>query len=197
MDVFRREQFDHFRQDAFYKPERRIVAGAVHVGFYAPGRRNDIPFTLAAEVRIGCERSGGVPRHFDFGDDRDEPFCGILYDVADFVLRVETAVGNRIFRCVGFGLQVAAVAERADFGQFGVLFDFDPPTLVVGQVPVETIEFVHSEDVDESFHVVGGKEVTTHVQHSAAVGEVRLVGDLRDGQFDDAGFFAPRYGYRQ
>ena len=40
-------------------------------------------------------------------------------------------------------------------------------------------------------------KVTTHVQHSAAVGEVRLVGDLRDGQFDDAGFFAPRYGYRQ
>ena len=72
-------------------------------------------------------------------------------------------------------------ALRPDARQFGIAFDFDAPSLVVGQVPVEGVELVQRQDVDEPFDILHGVEIARHVEHRPAVAEMGFVADLHDG----------------
>ena len=44
-------------------------------------------------------------------------------------------------------------------------------------MPVKYVELVHGEDIDETFHLVYGPEMTPGVEHSAAVCEAGFVAD--------------------
>ena len=48
---------------------------------------------------------------------------------------------------------------------------------------VELVEFVHRHEVEHAFDLVDGEEVAGHVEHEAAIGEARAVGDGQAGQF--------------
>ena len=79
---------------------------------------------------------------------------------------------------------LAAVVSDDGFGAFaahlneaGVFLDFHAPTLVVGEVPVETIDVVERNHVDEALHAVHTEEVACHVKQCTAVGETRGVVD--------------------
>ena len=82
-----------------------------------------------------------------FRDNRDITVGSILYDFFYIFLGVETTV------CLS--VVFAAVASddgffthTSDFGEFRIFFDLDSPALVVRQVPVKTIHFVHGQHVD-------------------------------------------------
>ena len=57
------------------------------------------------------------------------------------------------------------------------MFDFDAPPLVVGQVPVEFVEFVGGHQVEVAFDLVDGVEVAADVEVHAAPVESRGVAD--------------------
>ena len=78
----------------------------------------------------------------------------------------------------GVGQLALRAPPAADFGQLGIRLDFDAKTFVVAEVPVEHIELVHRHQVDEPLDVVRVEEVPRLVQHEAAPGETRLIGDL-------------------
>src|SRR6185436_18558633 len=68
-------------------------------------------------------------------------------------------------------------AAAADAREARVFADLDAPALVVGQVPVEGVEFVPGHPVECRFDELDGLEVAGRVEHQAAPGVGRGVVD--------------------
>ena len=112
----------------------------------------------------------------DFGDDGDIPFFGIFHDISDFVLRIESAVWravifSRIFPDDGF------FSKGTDFGKFGKFLDFDSPTLVVGEMPMKSVDVMQSQHIDEFFYKINRLEMTGNIEHHSTIPESGLVID--------------------
>ena len=123
-----------------------------------------------------------MPGQLDFGNHLDAAFGGIGHHLADFVLRVVTAVGRSVVPVRSLVMTYQRLpAHRTHTRQFGVSPDLDAPSLVVGQMPVKGVEFVERHDVDKPLDVLHGIEVARHVEHCAAVAETGFVADLHDG----------------
>lgn len=134
-----------------------------------------------------------MARDLDLGDYRNETLGGILHHVAHLILREETAVGLAVLTLVAaYGRRLA---DAAHLGQAGIFLNLDTPALVLGKVPVETVDLVHGEYVDHVLHLVDAEYVASHVEHEAAVGEVGLVVDLACGDGHTCGVgLECRYG---
>src|SRR6185437_1988494 len=59
-------------------------------------------------------------------------------------------------------------APGADFGQRGKGIDLDPPGLVVGKMPVETVELAPGHELEETLHFGRGVELPRDVEVTAA-----------------------------
>ncbi len=81
--------------------------------------------------------------HFDFGNNLDIPLRRVFYDFAHLVLREYAAVRRTVVCIV---LLVFAddgfTAHGTDSGELGIFLYLDSPALVVGKVPMETVDFV-------------------------------------------------------
>jgi len=78
-----------------------------------------------------------MSRHFNFGDDGDEPRLGISNHLPDVRLRVKTAVTP--VRAVGRGglrvqPEAGLVPPGADLGQAGILLDLNTPALIIREM---------------------------------------------------------------
>ena len=162
MNVFRGENIHHLEQYVVDKFESLVLTGAEHIVADAPLSRNLIRATGTTQLGVGGQGGHHVAGQVDFGDDGDTQVGGILHDVAQFVLRIESAIGGVVVVVPLFGNHRFA-AHAAHFGQTGVLLDFDAPALVVGEVPVQRVELVHGHDVENAFHLVGREEVAGYV----------------------------------
>lgn len=129
----------------------------------------------AVAVEFGVRGLGGVgvAGHVDLGDDRDVAGGGVADD--------GRVVG--LGEVSGADAVDAGAGAAADGGQARPGVDLDAPSLVVGQVQVQVVDFVLAEQVDISGDLVDGVEVPGEVEHGAAVGEARVVDDAsaRDG----------------
>ena len=180
VDVLRGEEFYYLREHILDEGERAVVAGAEHVVRDAPHFPYLIGAARAAQFGVGRKGRLHVAGEVDFGDDGDVASGRVVHDAADVLLRVETAVGyavvaSRVVSDDRFG------ALRADFGEARVFLDFYAPALVVGDVPVETVDVVQGQHVDEAAHRIGGHEVARHVEVRPAVGEARRIVHLGGG----------------
>ena len=101
---------------------------------------------------------------------------GVLYHVLDFLLRIEAAMLGSL----------ALDALGADLGQFRVFLDLDTPTLVVGQVPMQTVDLEERQDVDILLYVFDRHEMAARIQHDAPITKARLIldSDRRGGPSD-------------
>lgn len=114
--------------------------------------------------------------HIDFGNDGDVAFGRVGNNFAEIFLGVETTVGD----VVVFG-SVAPDdgfwSYGADFGEPGILLDFDSPALVIGEMEVEGIDLEQGEVVYELEDFCFGGEMPGDVEHDSAPLESGLVGD--------------------
>ena len=91
-----------------------------------------------------------MPGHFDLGHDRNVAISRIADDIPNLLLRVKAAVTNPIVTRLSFGMSnPRAVPPRRDFRQPRVFLYLNAPTLVIGQVPVENVQFMEREQIDE------------------------------------------------
>ena len=181
MDIFRREDFDDFIENVIDEIVGFWVSGTEHIVTHAPNAPYSIRASCATQFGIGGERTEHVAGEVDFGNDGDVAFGSIAHDVATFLLSVIASVGNTVILSGvvsddGFG------AFAAHLNEAGVLLDFHTPTLVVGEVPVETIDVVECNHVDEALHTVHTEEMACHVKQRTAIGETRGIvdGDKRN-----------------
>ena len=126
-----------------------------------------------------------MSRKVYFGDDRNEAFLSVSNHVADFILRVEHTFAIR-FTVIFAGVTAddGFFALRPDLGQFRIFLDLDAPSLVVCQVPVETVHVVQGEHIDELLDRVGREEMAGNIEVHTAIGETRIVVDADGRKFD-------------
>ena len=63
--------------------------------------------------------------------------------------------------------------------KFGIFGNLDAPTLVVGQVPVQTVHLVERHDVENALHLVLVEEVTSNVEHISTIRQQWFVFDVK------------------
>src|SRR6185295_7223708 len=99
---------------------------------------------------------GAVSRHFNFGNYRNVLRRGVSNNLFDLLLSVKAA---RL-------LSVSFFSPSSDFCEFRVRFDFNAPTLVVGEMPMQSVELVLGHHIDEMLCESLAKEVAGFIEHN-------------------------------
>ena len=183
VDVASGEHFCHIVQHRFEEVNHLVVADVQHISGDTSSHTNFIrAIGEATQLWIGCKCSHHVTRHVDFGDDFDVSFGSISHNLAQVIEGVIHAA--TIFRVVKEPT-INAIAHKRAFttashlGEFGIFGNLDAPTLVVGQVPVQTIHLVERHDVENALHLVLVEEVTSNVEHISTIRQQRFVFDVK------------------
>ena len=136
-------------------------------------------------MRVDGEYFFRMARHFNFGNDLHVPIHGVGHDFPDVFLRVVAPVrsGCAFFQVLPifsgppfFPTYLSPPCSRT--GQFGVFFDFDPPTSGIRQVPVERVDFIEGHEVYPFQDVFFREKMTGNVQMHSPVGKRRGVLDF-------------------
>src|SRR3990172_9072590 len=83
--------------------------------------------------------------HFNLGDYFDMPLGRVCNDLTNLILRVVSAVPNRVELLGAVRADHRSVSPCADLRQLRILLYLDPPPLILRQMPVEFIHLVHRE----------------------------------------------------
>ena len=176
VDVLRREQVDDFVQHIADELHSAVVAHAKHLVAYAPLRPHVVRTARAAQMRIGSQCGAHVSRHINFGNHLDVALGSVANHVAHLLLGVESAVRHAV-PFARIATDDGLCAHRTHLGEARIFLDFDAPTLVVGQVPVEGVHIVQCQHIDELLHLIDTVEMAADVEHHAAIGKSGSVGD--------------------
>ncbi len=123
-----------------------------------------------------------------FGNDGDVSFGGIGNDILRFFLGVEAFVGLAVI--------LAGVSSDDGFLAFGtylreprIFLDFQSPTLIFGEMPMQAVHVVESHHVDKGLHFVHRKEMAGYVNVRSSVAEARVIVDFYGRQYRDTVLF--------
>ena len=120
-----------------------------------------------------------MARHLDFRNHGYLPLCGILDDFASLRLGVMTFIRNSVIAYHRIERSYEGLlALRTHFYELRVLLNLDSPALVLGKMPVESVDFMNGQYVQIVLNVFYTEEMTTHVEVNAAIGECRSVFDV-------------------
>ena len=170
MDVFRREHFRKFCKNTLDKIVRFFFSRAKYFAVDSEFRGHFHGLFAAPELGIRRNRSAGMSRYIELGNYRDKSFFCKLDDVFYLFLGVKTAVGFLI--AAGF------TAHRTVLGKARVFVNLNAPALIVGQMPMEHVEFKKRNCLDILFHDFDREKVSDGVEHISAVRKTRLVVDF-------------------
>ena len=117
----------------------------------------------------------------DLRDDVDTLCGSIIDDLADLLL-AEPAAFSIWSAVIYLALEKMAyesfLSDGSYFRELWIFLDFDSPSLVIGDMPVEGVQLVHLHDVKISLDHVHVEEMTHNVHVHSAVSETRGVIDL-------------------
>ena len=113
--------------------------------------------------------------HLDLRHDDDITVTRIRNKLPQLLLRIKASVGGALSRpCLRthsprhVGM-IHAPGTRA--GEFRILPDLDAPTLIIGEVPMETIHLIPGHQVDVLTDDLGPEEMTAHIEMKPAPSE--------------------------
>ena len=181
-----REDAGDIVQHAFQKVNHLVATHIEHIVRDAAEDAYGVCFgRIATEGRIGRDGSYHVPRHIDFRNNLYVARLGVGYDIAQLLLRVPHAAA--IFCVIIEHCAVARIGERrgayaAHFRKQGIFGDFHAPALVVGEMPVQAVEFIERHDVEHALHFLNREEVAGAVKHETAMPQQRRVLNADEGQ---------------
>ncbi len=135
-------------------------------------RHEITPFPRAALLRSQIAEREGKPElavRLLRGALRESPklLQSELPHLLDLSIR---AVGRR-----GFWIETEPNARtpRADLGELGIFFDFNPPALIIRQMPVKRVQLVQRHRVENGFDFGFTEKMATYVEHQSAPFEPR------------------------
>ena len=177
MHELRREEFENFVQHVLQETES-LLPGTVDLPENTPcGRQFIVRFQSAREFGVAGDSRPRMPGHLDLGNHRNEAVGGIADNLANFILRVKSAVRLAVEEFRSKGADHRLLADRTLFGEQRIALDLDAPALILSQVPMETVDFVDGHQVDVTFEVFRAEEVAADVEVHAPVGETGRVLD--------------------
>ena len=116
-----------------------------------------------------------MPGHVDLRDDRDVAAAGIIYNVRIIVLAVVSAGSAAHFKSASHERQVRP----------GI--DLNAPALIIGEMEMEAVDLVISQQIDIFGDVPDAEEVAAYIQHGTAPCIARAVSDRPGAQQPGAG----------
>ena len=128
----------------------------------------------AREFRISRQCSGSVSRHFNFRNNGNKTVGGIFHDFFYIFLRIEPSLFFSVEtpRIIVVAMPyLGLVAMRADFNKSGVFLNLYPPPLVIRQMKMKLIEFIHGHQVEKLQHLFFRLKITAYVHHGPAMGK--------------------------
>ena len=150
VNVFRWEHLNYLAQYILNECECGVVAGAKHIVRYSPHLPYLVRAACAAIFGVcgkGCLHVAGK---VNLGDNGDVTLCSVCDNLAAILLCVEE-------RAVVLSVILAAVATDNSLvtlccngGELGVFLYLDAPALVIGEVPMETVQVVQCKHVNET-----------------------------------------------
>src|SRR5215469_5065825 len=94
----------------------------------------------------------------------------IGHNVLDLLLGIVTA-------SVRIGILLVENFIRA-LRQLGILLDFDSPSLIVCQVPVESVDLVLRQEIKKPLNRGNRKEVPPDIEQYSSIREARIIGEV-------------------
>src|SRR5207248_489255 len=92
----------------------------------------------ARQLRISRQGRLGMSGHLNLRNDSDEARLCISNEIPDLVLGVKAAVRNTIADVRIEVLRLdRLLALRSNLSQLWILFDFDPPALIIGEMQLK------------------------------------------------------------
>ncbi len=135
---------------------------------HAPSCRDLNRITRTGILRIAGQRCNGMSGQFDLRNYGDiTTFC-IFDNFFNIFLSVKSTMNRAVF----------VFAPGTNLGQFRIFLDFNAPSLVFGEMPVQTVHFVISQQIDIAFYKIFGHEMTTAVQQHPPPTESRFIDDV-------------------
>ena len=165
------------KQDAFFFSAKNIVKDA-------PKALDALRLACAGVLWVSGKRSSGVARHFNLRNYIYKTCACITHDVLDFILGVKAAIACFVVgaRLGGVMIFYSGVAPSAYFGQKWILFNFNAPTLVIGKVPMQGVEFVICHQVNKALDFIDREKMSRHIEVQAAPLKLRVVFDEAFGK---------------
>ena len=112
--------------------------------------------------------------HVNLRYHRDITLPGILHDLLYFLLGEKSAIAGIVIEtCVA--PHHGALPVSPHLGEFGPFLDFNPPSLVIGEVEMKHVDVVQGKHVDVLFDEIHAEEVAAHVEVHAPVREARRI----------------------
>ena len=120
-----------------------------------------------------------MSRHLDFGHNRHASLGGIGDDLFQFRLGIVIAALRLgvVFRVCANILRLISDADRASGNQCRKLLDFDTPTLAIGEVDLQPVQFVQKHVVHISLHLFDGDIETGRIDQKPTPREPRRIVD--------------------
>ena len=149
MDVFRGEKRRYLLE---YVGENLIVLHSGHTeDVVSLSVGADIGHVhRAGHLREDAHQGAAVPGQVYLRDNLDMALGSVFHDLAYLLLSIISAVA--VMLC-----------------QLRILADLNPPAVVIGQMPVETVELMVGHPVYETEHMVHIVECSGHIQHRTAI----------------------------
>ena len=127
-------------------------------------------------MRISGKSGNHVTRQIHLGNNIDISLGGIAHNLLCLLLCVKSAVGlSIIFPAVTS--YHSLFAHRTYSGKSRIFLYFYSPPLVVGKMPVESVQVVQSQHIDKRLHLIDAEEVAAHIEMCSTITEARHIED--------------------
>ena len=183
MNIFGRENIHDFIQNIFGKLKGLLITTTQHFIEYTKTSRYLVRSACTSQLWIRCQCGHHVTRHVNLRYDGDETLSSITHNFLGLFLCIESADRYSVV-FIGSGRSNGFLPIGADFRQFGIFLNFDTPSLVLRQMPMEIIDIVQSKNVDNLFQIINGKIMTTYIHHKSTISETGIILDGTSRQRD-------------
>ena len=179
MDIGAREQFTDFIQNILEEAHSAVLSGADQVREHARQNADRICIRLflnvlpvmgvhdssAAVLRVRGQHGAGVTGDLNLRDHIHADLFGVRNHGSDLFLRIETLV---VFILV-CRPEIRRPSAASDFRKTRIFPDFQPPALVIHQMPVHGVHAAQGSAVHEAQKILQRDKMSRTVEHKAAV----------------------------
>ena len=119
-----------------------------------------------------------MPRHIKLRNNINKSFATKIYNFRYFFLSIKTSV-----RFIGLQILAEPVADTdtSETRKLRIAFQLYSESLVIGKMPVKTVEFQRRRNVYHFFKLINRKHVSRTVNHKSAVLKSRRIVYRADG----------------
>ena len=173
VNVLGRKNLHNFCQYVIDKSQHAVVPCTKHFFGHTPHSPHFVRTSGASQVRIRGQCRLHMSRQIDLGDHGNIAFGSIIHDFPGLLLRVKTAIRlTVIFTAIMPDHRFRATGTYCC--QLRIFLYLDTPSLVVGNMPMQSVHVMQNHHIDKLLHLVHREKMAAHIEMYPPVTETRL-----------------------